>query len=182
MKYQGKFYRLLHPRPTVVIAAKCPNGKINLMPASWNTPVSEEPPTVAVAVDKSAYTHTCLQYSGKATLNIPPIEMADLIYKLGSVSGAEVDKVAKFGISLEPSETIDVPRLAGSLGGYEAEVYKVVEVGEVALYIFKVLNVWIAAEGVADQWGFNFGKVNIPLHGAGRAFYRVDPRPVYAKK
>jgi hypothetical protein len=24
--------------------------------------------------------------------------------------------------------------------------------------------------------------VNILLHGAGRAFYKVDPRPVFAKK
>ncbi|AFA40581.1 Conserved protein/domain typically associated with flavoprotein oxygenase, DIM6/NTAB family [Pyrobaculum oguniense TE7] len=179
--YEGKFYRLLHPRPTVIIVSRCPDGRLNLMPASWNTPVSEEPPTVAVAVDKETYTYQCLKSHRYATLNVPPIEAADLIYKLGSVSGREVDKAAHFGVRLEPSEKVDVPRVAGALAAYEVEVYKEVEVGEVALFVFKVLGIWVAP-GVADQWGFDFKKVNIPLHGAGRAFYRVDPRPVFAKK
>ena len=179
--YEGKFYRLLHPRPTVVIVTKCPNGRFNLMPASWNTPVSEEPPTIAVAVDKESFTHQCLRHYKYATINVPPIDAADLIYKLGTTSGREVDKAAQFGVKLEPSSKIDVPRMSGALAAYEAEVYKEVEVGEVVLYIFRVLDVW-TAPGVADQWGFDFKKVNIPLHGAGRAFYRVDPKPVFAKK
>jgi flavin reductase (DIM6/NTAB) family NADH-FMN oxidoreductase RutF len=179
--YEGKFYRLLHPRPTVVITSKCPNGRINLMPASWNTPVSEEPPTVAVAVEKEAYTHQCLQHHKYATLNILPIDAVDLIYKLGTTSGRHVDKVSQFGVKLVPSQKVDVPRLADAIAVYEAEVYKDVEVGEVMLYIFHVLETWVAP-GVADQWGFDFKKVNLPLHSAGRAFYKVDPRPVYAKK
>ncbi|MFN3805358.1 MAG: flavin reductase family protein, partial [Pyrobaculum sp.] len=104
-----KFYRLLHPRPTVVIIAKCPDGRINLMPASWNTPVSEEPPTIAVAIDKSTYTHRCLQWHKAATINIFSIDAADLIYKLGTASGREVDKAAAFGVGLQPSEKVDVP-------------------------------------------------------------------------
>jgi len=179
VRYEGKFYRLLHPRPTLVIVSKCPGGRVNLMPASWNTPVSEDPPTVAVAVEKSAYTHECLQYHRWATLNVLPIETADLIYRLGSVSGREVDK--SVAVKLEPSQYVDVPRVAGALAVYEAEVYREVEVGEVVLYIFRVVATW-AAPGAADQWGFDFKKVNIPLHGAGRAFYKVDPRPVFAKK
>ncbi|ABL88998.1 conserved hypothetical protein [Pyrobaculum islandicum DSM 4184] len=179
--YEGKFYRVLHPRPTLVIVSKCPNGRLNLMPASWNTPVSEEPPTVAVAVEKSSYTYECLKHHRYATLNVLPIEAADLIYKLGSVSGRNVDKATEFGVKFENSEKIDVPRVAGAIAGYETEVYKEVEVGEVALYIFHVLYTWVAP-GVADQWGFDFRRVNIPLHGAGRAFYRVDPRPVFAKR
>ena len=179
--YGGKFYRLLHPRPTLVIVAKCPNGRLNLMPASWNTPVSEEPATVAVAVDKESYTHTCLQSHKSATLNVLPIEAADLIYKLGSVSGREVDKAKAFGVEFEPSQNVDVPRIKGALAAYEAEVFQEVEVGEVVLYIFKILATWVAP-GVADQWGFDFKKVNVPLHGAGRAFYKVDPRAVYARK
>ncbi|WP_148682586.1 flavin reductase family protein [Pyrobaculum ferrireducens] len=179
--YEGKFYRLLHPRPTVIIASRCPNGRVNLMPASWNTPVSEEPPTIAVAVEREAYTHQCLQHHRYATLNVLPIDAADLIYKLGTVSGRDVDKASQFGVKLEPSTKVDVPRVAGALAVYEVEVYKEVEVGEVTLYIFHVLETW-AAPGAADQWGFDFKKVNIPLHGAGRAFYRVDPKPVFAKK
>jgi Conserved protein/domain typically associated with flavoprotein oxygenases, DIM6/NTAB family len=179
--YQRKFYRPLHPRPTVVVVTRCPNGSLNLMPASWNTPISEDPPTVAVAVDRGSYTHECLQHHRYATLNVPPIDAADLVYSLGSVSGREVDKVAQFGVRLAPSQKVDVPRMADALAAYEVEVYKEVEVGEVTLYIFRVLDTWVAS-GVADQWGFDFKKVNIPLHGAGHAFYKVDPRPVFAKK
>jgi Conserved protein/domain typically associated with flavoprotein oxygenases, DIM6/NTAB family len=179
MSYEGKFYRLLHPRPTVVIVSKCPGGRLNLMPASWNTPVSEEPPTVAVAVDKSTYTHECLQHHKYATLNVPSIDAVDLVYKLGTVSGRQTDKAA--WVKLVPSQKIDVPRMADALAAYEAEAYKEVEVGEVVLYIFRILAAWVAP-GVADQWGFDFKKVNIPLHGAGRTFYKVDPRPVFAKR
>jgi len=136
---------------------------------------------VAVAVDKDTYTHECLQHHRRATLNIPSIDAVDLIYRLGSVSGREVDKAAHFGVRLAPSQRVDVPRMADALAAYEVEVYKEVEVGEVILYIFRVLETW-AAPGVADQWGFDFKKTNIPLHGAGRAFYKVDPRPVFAKK
>lgn len=173
--------RLLHPRPVVVIATKCPGGRVNLMPASWNTPVSEEPPTVAVAIDRESYTHQCLQHHKRATINILPVEAVDLIYRLGTVSGRDVDKVSRFGVRLEPSQTVDVPRISGALAAYEVEVFKEVEVGEVTLYIFRVLSAWVAP-GVADQWGFDFRKVSVPLHGAGRAFYRVEPRPIFAKK
>ncbi|ACB40197.1 flavin reductase family protein [Pyrobaculum neutrophilum] len=179
--YQGKFYRLLHPRPTLVVVSRCPGGRLNLMPASWNTPVSEDPPTVAVAVERSSYTHECLKHHRRATLNVLPLEAADLIYKLGTVSGRDVDKAAQFGVAFEKSEKVDVPRVAGAIAGYEAEVYMEVEVGEVTLFIFKVLHSW-AAPGVADQWGYDFKRVNIPLHGAGRAFYGVDPRPRFVKK
>ncbi len=176
-----KFYRALHPRPTVVIVTKCPGGRVNLMPASWNTPVSEEPPTIAVAIDRDSYTYQCLKHFSQATVNVPPIEAVDLVYKLGSVSGREVDKASTFGVRLQPSERVEVPQLADALAVYEVEVFREVEVGEVSLFIFRVLTLKLAP-GVADQWGFDFRKVNIPLHGAGRAFYRVDPKAIWAKK
>lgn len=176
-----KFYRLLHPRPTVVVITRCPGGRINLMPASWNTPVSEEPPTIAIAVAKETYTHHCLQHYRQATVNVPPVESIDLVYKLGTTSGRDVDKAATFGVKLQPSERVDVPHMADALAVYEVEIFREVEVGEVTLFIFHVLNVK-TAPNVASQWGFDLEKVNILLHGAGRAFYRVDPKTLWAKK
>ncbi|MEM1925669.1 MAG: flavin reductase family protein [Pyrobaculum sp.] len=177
--YRDKFYRLLHPRLVVVLATKCPNNRLNLMPASWNTPVSEDPPTVAVAIDRESYTHSCLQYHKYATINILSIDAVDLIYNLGSVSGAEVDKVSKYSVELAPSEKVDVPRVSSAIAGYEVEVYREVEVGEVVLYIFKVLNSW-ADRDLVGLYGYDLRKTNLPLHGAGRRFYKIDPASVEA--
>lgn len=167
-----RFYYTLHPRPTILIVTKCPNGRYNVMPASWNMPVSEDPPTIAVAIDKEAYTHKCLEYHSEATFNIPSIDMVDVVYALGRVSGAEVDKIKEYGVRLSDSEYVAVPRIADSLASLEVEVLERLDVGEVTLFVFKVLGTYVDT-GYYTRWGWNFRRTNIPLHGAGRAFYTV---------
>ncbi len=181
VNYVGKFYRVLHPRPTLIIGSICKDGKVNFMPASWNTPVSEEPPTVAVVVDKESYTNECLRENPQATLNVPSQEQLQLTYELGSVSGRDVDKVSKFKLELIPSTSIKVPGLKGSIAIMECEVMKVFEIGEVFLYVFKVLNVKVAKD-LVDEYSIDFSKTNILLHGAGRVFYLVNPKKLFAKK
>lgn len=181
VEYRGKFYRPLHPRPTVVLGVLCRDGRVNLMPASWNTPVSEEPPTVAVAVDRSTYTYECLEYMGEATINVPSDSQLQLVYDLGSVSGRDVDKVRKFSVELVPSLRIRPPGIQGSIAILEGRVYAKYPVGEVMLYIFEVLTTRVL-EGLVDEWGIVFEKTNILLHGAGRVFHRVSPAKIFARK
>jgi flavin reductase (DIM6/NTAB) family NADH-FMN oxidoreductase RutF len=181
VEYKGVFYRLLHPRPTVLVITNCPNGRVNAMPASWNSPISEEPPTIGIAVYREAYTYQCLNYHPEATINVPGIEHIDLVYKLGSVSGKDVDKVREFKLELVPSDVVKVPTWKDAIAVYEARVLNRLDVGETTLFVFEVLKVKVRP-GIADEWGFDFSKVNIPLHGAGRVFHRVDPRKLFAKK
>lgn len=175
-----RFYYTLHPRPTVLLVSKCPNGRVNIMPASWNMPVSEDPPTVTVAVDRETYTHKCLEYHGEATINIPPISEVDIIYALGRVSGERVDKASKYSVPLEDSRHVNVPRIANSLASLEVEVLDRLEVGEVTLFVFRVLETYVNPE-YYTRWGWDFKKTNIPLHGAGSAFFKVG-RMVKARK
>ncbi len=181
VEYSGVFYRPLHPRPTILLITLCPGGRVNAMPASWNMPISEEPPTIGISVYKEAYTYQCLKHHPEATVNVPSQEHADLVYALGSVSGRSVDKVAKYGLRLIPSDTIKTPTWADALAVYETVVDKEIEVGEVGLFVLRVLKVKVK-EGLVDKWGINLGKTNILLHGSGRVFYLVDSRRMLAKQ
>ena len=166
------FYHTLHPRPTIVVITVCPNGRVNAMPASWNTPVSEEPPTVAVAIDRESYTHECLEYHGEATINVPPSDLVDLVYALGTVSGRSIDKIEKYKLKLEPSSRVKPPRWSDAIAVLETRVKERVDVGEVRLYVFEVMGAHVK-EGLYTRWGWDFRKTNILLHGAGRSFYLV---------
>lgn len=181
IEYKGVFYRLLHPRPTVVVITQCPNGRFNAMPASWNVPISEEPPTIGIAVYRETYTYQCLNHDPEATINVPGIEQLDLVYRLGSVSGRDVDKVREFKLELVPSDVVKVPGLRDAIAIYEAKVVNRLDVGESTFFVFEVLKVKVKP-GIADEWGIDFSKTNILLHGAGRVFHRVDPHKLFAKK
>jgi flavin reductase (DIM6/NTAB) family NADH-FMN oxidoreductase RutF len=142
------------------------------MPVSRNTPVSEEPPTVAVAVDKEAFTHHCLEHVPEATINVPPDNLLDVVYRMGSVSGREIDKVKEFNLHLKPSKHVRPPIWSDGIASLEARVYKKVDVGEVTLYVFEVVEAYVDLN-VYTRWGFDFRKINILFPGAGRTFYRV---------
>ncbi len=167
-----KFYYVLHPRPTVVIISRCPNTKYNIMTASWVTPVSEEPPTIAIAIDKEAYTNQCLESHRESTINIPTIEHVDVVYSVGSISGRDVDKISKYKIELENSKNISVPRWRDAACWYETKVVNYLDIGEVRLYIFEVLDHYCKKD-VVTEWGWNTLKTSPILHGVGRIFYYV---------
>ena len=181
IEYKGVFYRLLHPRPTILLITLCPGNRVNAMPASWNMPISEEPPTIGVAVYRETFTYQCLNHHPEATINVPSIEHVDLIYQLGSVSGRDVDKIKEFKIKLIPSDIVKVPTWGDAIAVYETRVMSRFDIGESTLFVFEVLRVKVKP-GMADEWSIDFGKTNIPLHGAGRVFHRVDPRKVFARK
>ncbi|MET1101174.1 MAG: flavin reductase family protein [Pyrodictiaceae archaeon] len=175
-----KFYYVLHPAPTIVLITKCPNNKYNAMPASWNMPVSEEPPTIAVSIYRETYTFKCLEHHPEATINIPHSGQADIVYALGTTSGENVDKISMFSLKLEDSETIGVPRWADAIASIEARVLNKMDVGETRIYVFEVLRT-LVREDLYTKWGWDFSKTSILLHGAGRVFYTVG-RKIFAGK
>jgi flavin reductase (DIM6/NTAB) family NADH-FMN oxidoreductase RutF len=180
-EYRGKYYRVLHPRFTIVLGTLCTNNRVNFMPASWNTPISEEPPTVGVVVDKETFTNECLESLGEATINVPSDAQLQLVYNMGSVSGRDVDKVSKFSLELVPSTLVKPPGLKGSIAILESKVYEKIPVGEVNFYVFEVLLVKVL-EGFVDEWSIDFSKTNVLLHGTGRVFHKVTPTKIFAKK
>jgi len=164
-----KFYYILHPKITVLVVSKCPNGRFNVAPIAWNMPVSEEPPAVALAIDRSAYTAECLESHPEASLNVLPLSEATLVYNLGSVSGRDVDKVSRFGLRLKNAKKISVPILENAIAWLETLRRQSVDFGEVRIYIMEVVE-YYARSDAANEWGWIAGKAQPLMHLIGRSF------------
>jgi len=175
------FYLLLHPRPAYVIGSGVVGEKVNFMAASWVTPVAEEPPRVAVAIDVESLTHELILKHSEFTVNVLPLSMVDVIYGVGSVSGRDVDKVEKFGLKVLKGREVRAPVLEDALGVLECRVAAKVESEDTTLFVGDVLAAY-AKEGFFDpRRGWDPKKATIPLHNWGRGFYGLG-RFVMAKR
>lgn len=169
---KDRFYLVLHPRPAYVIGSGKVSVKVNFMAASWVTPVSEESPRVAVAIDAESFTSELISQYGKYIVNVYPADKIDIVYTLGSASGRRVDKASRLNLKVKKGLVVGAPVLEDALAVIECQVWRTVSCGEVKLYIGDVVAAY-ADEAVFDRYGWNLRKVNIPLHNAGRGFYTV---------
>ena len=172
-----KFYRALHPRPVVIIGSgDIEKGTINFMACAWITPLSEEPPLLGFACSKENYTHGLIKKFNQFSVNV--VEDCELIFKLGSTSGAEIDKIKAFSLRVKGGKILKVPLLEEALATLECKVIKEVEVGDHTFFVGEVKH-WEATN--FEEYGYKeFWR--IPLHKGGRAFCYPSKKLYFVKK
>lgn len=94
----------------VLVTAKA-DGKVNSMTVSWGTlGIEWGKPVFTVFIRESRFTKTLLDKNPEFTVNIPWGDLDKNILSLcGTKSGAEMDKIAALGLTLEEPEAISVP-------------------------------------------------------------------------
>ncbi|MCD6300650.1 MAG: flavin reductase family protein [Staphylothermus sp.] len=162
-------YRVLHPRPAYLIVSRNGSGRLNVMAASWVSPVSEEPPLIIVAIGRGSLTREYILETKEFTINIVGEEHLNLTFKAGTVSGRSVDKWKMLGLEELPSKYISVPGIKGSYGFIECVLNKVVEAGECDLLFCEPKAIHVR-EDLYTRYGWDLKKAKILLHIGGRAF------------
>jgi len=174
------FYRILHPRPAYLIVSG--RGEdINIMAASWVMPVSEEPWTVGLALDRETYTYQLVKKYGEFTVNIVTIDEVNLVYYVGTVSKYNVDKIKERNISLTPSKNVETPHYTKAIGYLECKVMNMIPIGEVDLIIGEVLGAY-ARSDLFTKYGWDLKKVKILFQNIGKGFVTNSDKIIYARR
>jgi flavin reductase (DIM6/NTAB) family NADH-FMN oxidoreductase RutF len=114
-------YRLINHGPTTLIGSQHGERK-NVMAAAWVMAVDFTPPKLCAVIAGDTFTRKLIEASGVFTVNLPTVAQADLTLAVGSISGDEVDKLAKYGIATTPAETIAAPCIDGCVAWLECKV------------------------------------------------------------
>lgn len=69
------FYRVLAPRPTIIVTTISPDGKVNAAPFSFTMPVSINPPLIAIASVPSHHTFQNIEQTNEMVINIPSADI-----------------------------------------------------------------------------------------------------------
>jgi len=164
----SKAFTLLEPGPVVLVTTH--DGKnSNVMTISW-TMVVDFTPVFAITTGEWNHSFAALRKTRECVIAIPTVDMLDQVVGIGTCSGADTDKFAKFKLTPVQGQIVKAPLIKECLANIECKV-----VDRVAKHNIVVL------EGVA-AYVDPARKETRTIHAVGDGTFVVDGRKLDRRK
>lgn len=121
----SKAFTLIEPGPVVLITTN-DGEKNNIMTISW-TMVMDFSPRFAITTGSWNYSYNALRNSKECVIAIPTVDLIDQVVGLGTCSGADTDKLEKFGLTPIKAKQVAAPLIKECLANIECKVIDIVE-------------------------------------------------------
>lgn len=172
------FWRITGPHPTVLVTTISKEAKPNIITVAWVVPLSIRPPLLAIGIGKTRYSHALLEETGEFVVNVPPQELMEKVEFCGSVSGRNVDKFEKAGLTPSPAKKVKPPIIEECIGHIECRVVNPISTGDHTLFIGEVLAAYADEELYTNMWEVQKAK---PLLHVGGDTFTVPAEPIIIK-
>lgn len=171
--------RLLLGGPVVLVTTMY-RGRANVMPVAWHTPVSADPPLVAIAVEQSRHTAELIRHSQEFALNFPTRPLLHHVQYLGGLHGDRIDKIEATQMETFAPAHITAPLLSACCAWVECEVVEAFPLGDHILFVGNVMSVRVDPNSFDDQWLLGPEETR-PLHYLGANRYSFLARALEAR-
>jgi flavin reductase (DIM6/NTAB) family NADH-FMN oxidoreductase RutF len=146
---------LVYPTPVFVVGTYDPQGKPNVMTASWGGICCSRPPCVAVSLRKATYTYGNLIARKAFTISIPSEAHVQAVDHFGLVSGRDGDKFAAAKLTPVRSDLVDAPYVKEFPMVVECKLVHTIELGLHTQFVGEVVDVKVeeaalTRDGTAD--------------------------------
>ena len=138
----SKVYDLLEPGPVVMVTTSR-NGKPNIMTMSWHTMMEFEPPQVGCVISNRNYSFEMLTATKECVINIPTVEIAEMVVGCGNTSGANVDKFKKFDLTPKSASQVGAPLIEECYANLECRVVDTSMLNKYCFFVLEVVKAWI---------------------------------------
>jgi flavin reductase (DIM6/NTAB) family NADH-FMN oxidoreductase RutF len=114
----SKVFTLLEPGPVVLVTT-------HVMTISW-TMVLDFTPRFAITTGAWNYSYKALRKTRECVIAIPAVDMLDTVVGVGTCTGADTDKFAKFGLTPLPGKVVKAPLIKECLANIECRVVEII--------------------------------------------------------
>jgi flavin reductase (DIM6/NTAB) family NADH-FMN oxidoreductase RutF len=157
-----KAFTLLEPGPVVLVTTH-DGKKANVMTISW-TMVVDFTPRFAITTGAWNYSYKALRKTRECVIAVPTVDMLDTVVGIGTCTGADTDKFAKFGLTTLPGKLVKAPLIKECLANIECRVVEIIRRHDI-----------VVLEGVAVNESLS-RKERRTLHAVGDGTFIVDGR------
>lgn len=117
-------FTLIEPGPVVLVTTN-DGDKDNVMTISW-TMVLDFTAKFAITTGAWNTSYAALTTTKECVIAVPTIGLLDTVVGVGTCSGADTDKFAKFGLTRLPARLVRAPLIAECLANIECRVIDIV--------------------------------------------------------
>jgi flavin reductase (DIM6/NTAB) family NADH-FMN oxidoreductase RutF len=164
----SKAFTLIEPGPVVLVTTNDGN-KDNVMTISW-TMVLDFTPVFAITTGQWNFSYTALRRSRECVIAIPAVDLVDRVVGIGTCSGADTDKFAKFELTTVPAKIVKAPLIKECLSNIECRVIDIVAKHNI-----------VVLEGVAAYID-PARKEKRMIHAVGDGTFVIDGRRIDRRK
>jgi len=120
----SRAFTLIEPGP-VVLVATFDGERNNVMTISW-TMVMDFTPVFAITTGEWNHSFAALRKTRECVIAIPTVDMLDRVVQIGTCSGADTDKFARFGLTPVKGKFVKAPLIKECLANIECKVVDMV--------------------------------------------------------
>jgi len=162
------------PVPVWVIGSYDKEGKPNVMTSSWVGVCSSKPASVMTCLRGATYTFGNIMERKAFTVNIPSESFADEAAYVGRVSGRNVEKFTKTGLTPVKSALVDAPYIREFPLVIECRLKQTVELGSHTMFIGEIMDVKADPSILNEEGAPDMEKLRPFVYSPGSArFYGI---------
>jgi flavin reductase (DIM6/NTAB) family NADH-FMN oxidoreductase RutF len=164
----SRAFTLIEPGPVVLVTTR-DGSENNIMTISW-TMVLDFTPMFAITTGEWNHSFAALRKTRDCVIAIPTIDLLDRVIGIGTCSGVDTDKFAKFNLTALPGKVVKAPMIEECLANIECKVVDLVRKHNI-----------VVLEGVA-AYVDPLRKEKRTLHAVGDGTFIVDGRKLDRRK
>ncbi|HHF53228.1 MAG TPA: flavin reductase family protein [candidate division WOR-3 bacterium] len=156
--------------------------KRNLIPVVWHTALSFSPPLYAVSISPRRFSFRLILEAQAFTVNFLGYDHLELVDKLGSVSGRDIDKFSKFNLKYFEGELTGAPVLEDAYLTLECELIEHLKTGDHTLFTGEVLRTYIEKRAFLEDSTLNTDRIDALLYLGNHVYITTDKTRRKSKK
>lgn len=135
--------RFLEPGPIILVSSFWKN-QMNIMTMGWHMIMEFEPSLIGCYIWTRNHSHNMIKKSKECVINVPTLEIADSVVRIGNCSGKDTDKFDKFNLTPLKGEKVDAPLIKECYANFECKLVDLSLINKYSLFIFEVVKAHVA--------------------------------------
>jgi len=142
--------RFLEPGPIVLVSSAY-RDETNIMTMGWHMMMEFSPALVGCLISSANHSFELIRKSRQCAINLPTVDLAETVVKIGNSSGRDIDKFAEFRLTPKSAAHIRAPLIDECYANFECSLADSGWIKKYNVFVFEVVKAHVATSPKAPK-------------------------------